>query len=215
MTYPVERPAMELTPVDGIDLELYDRGSGEPVVFVHGGSTDECSAVLQEPALDHPDAVHTLALAEPSLPVETAEPEVGPAVEAAVQRYMTGDKEGAVRTAFSAICGPGFDATFDRILPAGWLERWAADADTLIQHDIPALGSWGFTPEDAATIEAPVLNLVGADSAFAAVQPILQSWIPHAEPVTMPDTAHCIFEVAPRAAAEHLASFFSRHPLER
>ncbi len=277
MAYPVERPVMELTAVDGVELDLYDRGSGEPVVFVHGGSTDECAAVIQEPALaerfrvihyqrrgwgrsshdglplsideqaadcravmrhlgidrahlaglsygatillqfavDHPDAVHTLALAEPGLPVEPEDPRVGTAVEEAGQLYAAGDKAGAIRTAFMAICGPSFDATFDRILPAGWLERWVAAADTLFQHDVPALGSWGFTPDDAATIDAPVLNLAGADSAFKDVHPILQSWIPHAEPVVMPDTEHCIFEVEPRAAAEHLASFFSRHPLER
>ncbi|WP_255191293.1 alpha/beta fold hydrolase [Natronobeatus ordinarius] len=46
-----ELPEMEPLDVDGAELEVYDSGSGEPVVFVHGGGGDECFAVLQEPAL--------------------------------------------------------------------------------------------------------------------------------------------------------------------
>jgi pimeloyl-ACP methyl ester carboxylesterase len=42
---------MELTDINGVELELWDRGSGEPVVFVHGSMGDECAAVLVEPAL--------------------------------------------------------------------------------------------------------------------------------------------------------------------
>jgi hypothetical protein len=42
---------MELTEINGVELELWDRGSGEPVVFVHGSMGDECAAVLVEPAL--------------------------------------------------------------------------------------------------------------------------------------------------------------------
>jgi pimeloyl-ACP methyl ester carboxylesterase len=44
-------PAMQRTKINGVGLEIWDRGSGEPVVFVHGGMGDECAAVLVEPAL--------------------------------------------------------------------------------------------------------------------------------------------------------------------
>jgi pimeloyl-ACP methyl ester carboxylesterase len=43
--------AMQSTEINGVELEIWDRGSGEPVVFVHGGMGDECAAVLVEPAL--------------------------------------------------------------------------------------------------------------------------------------------------------------------
>lgn len=43
--------AMQRTEINGVELEIRDRGSGEPVVFVHGGMGDECAAVLKEPAL--------------------------------------------------------------------------------------------------------------------------------------------------------------------
>jgi len=37
--------------INGAQLEIRERGSGEPVVFVHGGMGDECAAVVKEPAL--------------------------------------------------------------------------------------------------------------------------------------------------------------------
>ena len=44
-------PKMQLTEINGVELEILDTGSGEPVIFVHGGMGDECFAVLAEPAL--------------------------------------------------------------------------------------------------------------------------------------------------------------------
>jgi pimeloyl-ACP methyl ester carboxylesterase len=42
---------MQRTTINGVELEIRDQGSGEPVVFVHGAMGDECAAVLVEPAL--------------------------------------------------------------------------------------------------------------------------------------------------------------------
>ena len=40
--------------INGVKMEIRDRGSGEPIVFVHGSMGDELAAVLTEPALaDH------------------------------------------------------------------------------------------------------------------------------------------------------------------
>jgi pimeloyl-ACP methyl ester carboxylesterase len=48
----MQMPNLKLTNIDGVELEIYDSGGrGEPVVFVHGGMSDECFAVIQEPAL--------------------------------------------------------------------------------------------------------------------------------------------------------------------
>lgn len=43
--------AMQRTEINGAQLEIRERGSGEPVVFVHGAMGDECAAVVKEPAL--------------------------------------------------------------------------------------------------------------------------------------------------------------------
>ena len=32
----MDLPVMQLTEINGVQLEVWDRGSGEPVVFVHG-----------------------------------------------------------------------------------------------------------------------------------------------------------------------------------
>ena len=54
-----EVPLLQPTQINGVNLGVYDQGSGEPVVFVHGAMSDECSAVLGEPALsDHYRLVH-------------------------------------------------------------------------------------------------------------------------------------------------------------
>lgn len=46
--------AMNRVQINGVTLEVRDRGAGEPVVFVHGAMSDECAAVLTEPVLaDH------------------------------------------------------------------------------------------------------------------------------------------------------------------
>jgi pimeloyl-ACP methyl ester carboxylesterase len=42
---------MQHVEINGVDLAIYDRGAGEPVVFIHGGSGDEAAAVLREPTL--------------------------------------------------------------------------------------------------------------------------------------------------------------------
>jgi pimeloyl-ACP methyl ester carboxylesterase len=42
---------MQRAKINGTELAVWERGSGEPVVFVHGGMGDECAAVIQEPAL--------------------------------------------------------------------------------------------------------------------------------------------------------------------
>ncbi|TVR76878.1 MAG: alpha/beta hydrolase [Sphaerobacteraceae bacterium] len=43
--------SMQRVIVDGAQLALWDIGAGDPILFLHGGSGDECLAVIQEPAL--------------------------------------------------------------------------------------------------------------------------------------------------------------------
>ena len=50
MSTTVAPPEMELVDVDGIELEVHDSGSGDPVVFIHT-ERDEWVAVLNEPVL--------------------------------------------------------------------------------------------------------------------------------------------------------------------
>ncbi|MFW6075622.1 MAG: alpha/beta fold hydrolase [Chloroflexota bacterium] len=52
-------PGMKPIEIDGVRREIFDSGDGEPVVFIHGGGSIECHAVLREPTLaDHYRLVH-------------------------------------------------------------------------------------------------------------------------------------------------------------
>ena len=46
----IETPEMELVDIDGVEMEIHDSGSGEPVVIIHT-IRDEWYAVLNEPVL--------------------------------------------------------------------------------------------------------------------------------------------------------------------
>lgn len=270
--------AMQRTDINGVELETYDRGSGEPVVFIHGAMGDECAAVLTEPALadayrlihyhrrgwrnserpeasvsieqqaadcravmqrlgverahvvgqsgggaialqlalDAPDAVHSLALLEPALlSVVGNAPGINEAMSEAGSLYEAGDRAGAVETFAQEVAGAEYRAAFDQTLPEGYVDRWAADADALFE-DMPAYQNWTFTREDAARISQPVLNMRGAHTRpyLQDVYETVQEWLPHAENVVLPDATHAMLQMNPKGAAEHLADFFSRHPLQ-
>jgi pimeloyl-ACP methyl ester carboxylesterase len=272
-------PAMQRTRINGVRLEIRDRGSGEPVVFVHGGMGDECVAVLAEPALanqfrlihyhrrgygnseapkapvsipqqaadcravmrhvgverahcvgqsgggvillqmalDFPEAVQSLALLEPALPSVLGNSQVfSETMVKAAGMYSSGDKVGATETFAREVGGADFRAVFDQTLPPGYFERWVADADTIIQSELPALQPWQVTREDAARITQPVLNVVGANTRpyFREIHETVRTWLPHAENFELPNATHCMLQTNPKGAAECLVSFFSRHRLK-
>lgn len=48
---------------------------------------------------------------------------------------------------------------------------------------------------------------------FKEVYETMQEWLPQADNVVLTDANHCMLQMNPRGAAEHLATFFGRHPL--
>jgi pimeloyl-ACP methyl ester carboxylesterase len=143
-------------------------------------------------------------------------PQFGATAEKMGALYESGDKAGAIEAFAREVGGPDFDAAraaMDKTLPPGYFERWIADADTLFRM----LGGepWTFTAEDAARIKCPVLNVMGADTRpyFREAYESIRGWLPQAENFVLPDANHCMLQMNPRGAAEHLAGFFSRHPI--
>jgi pimeloyl-ACP methyl ester carboxylesterase len=130
--------------------------------------------------------------------------------------YESGDKAGAVEAFGAEVGGADFRAAFDMTLPPGNFERWVAAADTIFQSEMPALQAWSFTSDDAARITQPVLNMRGASTRpyFQEVYATVRTWLPQAENVELPDANHCMLQTNPKGAAERLASFFARHPLQ-
>jgi pimeloyl-ACP methyl ester carboxylesterase len=166
-------------------------------------------------ALDAPDAVHSLALLEPSLVTVLSAETQGPSLEMVFQLYQAGDKAGAIDSFLRAVCGPGYRAVLDQALP-GAFEQHVADADTFLVHEVPAVGQWLFTREDALRISQPVLMAIGAKSDQATtnyIHELLLSWLPIAEPFVLADATHLMQVENPRGMAESLAAFYARHPL--
>lgn len=172
---------------------------------------------LLQMAHDHPEEVHSLVLLEPALySVIEAAPALNEAMTEAITLYEEGKKADAVDAFAREVCSDGYRADFERTLPEGSADRWAADADTLFRYDVPALESWTFTREDAARITQPALNITGAHTRpyLRKVYETVKEWLPHAENVVLPDATHCMLQTNPKGAAERLADFFSRHPLQ-
>jgi pimeloyl-ACP methyl ester carboxylesterase len=165
-------------------------------------------------ALDHPEAVHSLALLEPALVGFVAKgAEFRGALAPVIETHQNGDRRGALEGFFLQVAGPDWRRSFD-VLP-GSLEMALADIDNLFRVEIPAMGEWRFTRDDRSRIHQPVLAVVGGESApvFHEIQELVQSWFPQARPVTIPGTNHMLQAVEPRALAEVLASFWKKVPM--
>ena len=277
MSRSVKLPQMERVEINGVELEVHERGSGEPVVFIHA-LRDEWYGVLAEPALadryrliyyhrrghgesdgtglplsisqqaddcravmqhfgidrahvtglssggalalkfarDYPDAVHSLALLEPTVPgLLDADPAMQQQLERIRSLFEAGEMAAGIDAFLEGVAGPGYEERFDQTLPPGWFDRHLADWD-VFQHDIGAVKAWERSEADAARITAPVLNMKATDSLPRHQQyhETIQSWIPHAESAILKDTTHTMPQLKPGETAEYLADFFARHPME-
>jgi pimeloyl-ACP methyl ester carboxylesterase len=162
-------------------------------------------------ALDHPEAVHSLALLEPALVgLVPKGAELRDALAPVIKTHENGDRRAALEGFFLEVAGRDWRRSFD-LLP-GSLEMALADIDNLFRVEIPAMGEWHFTGDDQSRIHQPILAVVGGESApvFHEIQELVQSWFPHAQPVTIPGTNHMLQAVEPRAVAEVLASFWKK-----
>lgn len=186
---------------------------GVPSAHVVGHSSG--AAVGAQLALDHPGTVRTLSLLELSLlsvPSGAAFFEqVGPAFEA----YTSGDPERALALFVSAVSGLDWDtcrALLDANVP-GALAQAVKDADTFFEVELPALGEWTFTAEQAAAIQCPVLSVLGADTQplWVEVAAFLRSSLPHVEECVIPGAGHLLHMQRARPVARGLAKFLRHH----
>lgn len=172
-------------------------------------------ATLLQLALDAPDAVHTLSLLEPPLPVPSAEAFIG-RLAALFPVYEAGDRVRAVDEFLDIVLGPGeYRAAVESHLPTGWHDRAVADIDTLYQVEFPALADWQFTADIARRITQPVLSVVGAnsDQFFVECDALIRQWMPQAESFVLPNASHGLQFMNPRGMAGALVAFLAKHPM--
>lgn len=162
-------------------------------------------------ALDAPDRVRTLTLLEPAARGASASPEAAAALGPVFAAYRRGDTAGAVDLFLGIVCGPGYRADLERILPGGFATA-VARADVFFQAEMPAIGGWSFGSADAAEVAAPVLNVRGTDTAprFVEASDLVQTWFPDAEQLWLADTGHFLMLQRPEEVAKGLVAFLER-----
>jgi pimeloyl-ACP methyl ester carboxylesterase len=165
--------------------------------------------------LDAPEAVQSLALLEPPMPVPSAEAFFAN-VPPIAAKFQAGDNAGAVDAFMRVVGGEGYREAIDQTLAAGWFDRCAADIATFFQVEVPALGEWQITEEQTRRISAPTLSVCGSESApfFQEGHDLVQRWLPRVEAFQLAGATHALQMQSPRELAEALAAFIARHPMQ-
>jgi pimeloyl-ACP methyl ester carboxylesterase len=166
-------------------------------------------------AHDHPDLVASLALLEPPLADPDAhrrqrEQVLFPAME----RYRAVDREIATDVFFTGVFNADWKTVMEAAIP-GAAGQAVASADAFLGREVPAIGAWSFGPAEAATINVPVLSVLGtaSDPFFSGSGPILHEWFRDVDDFDLVGANHQMQVMDPAGIAAALAGFFSRNPL--
>jgi pimeloyl-ACP methyl ester carboxylesterase len=179
---------------------------------VVGHSYGNCVAL--QVVVDAPGIVSSLALFDAPLPTAPSAPQWFDAVAPIVEKYLAGDRIGAMDDLFSATGGPDWRSEINRAIP-GAAEQVEKDVATLFESDIPSLPEWRFGAEEAAKITQPVLLLVAAENhpMFIDSRELLDSWLPRIESYVLPDATHLSYLLHPADTTTRLAHFLHRNAL--
>ena len=167
-------------------------------------------------ALDAPQLVHTLSLFEAGLLIGESAKSYRQALMRSRQRYREVGARVAVDE-FLQMRWPAYRENLEGVLPEAF-EQAVADAAAFYEADLPAGLDWRFGEEEARRIAQPVLVVLGEksialDPRFAETHRLLLDWLPTAESVVVPNATHFLQLENPRAIAEALTAFYTRHPL--
>ncbi len=182
---------------------------------VAGHSTG--AAVAAQLAMDSPDTVATLALLELSIFSVPSGPAflegAGPVFDA----YQAGHHDEAVAMFLSAVSGLDWETCRglleDRV--PGIVTQAVKDADTFFGVELPALVDWTFGTEHAATIQQPVLSVLGSNTQalWVEVAAFLRASLPNVEACTVEGVGHLLHLQRPEPVARALATFLGSHPI--
>ena len=185
---------------------------------VHIAGHSSGAAVAAQLALDHPEYVHTLMLLEPSL---ISVPSLGAfftQVEPALEAYASGDHADALAIFMSAVSGIEWTrgrALLEESIP-GAVEQAIRDADTFFGIELPALTEWTFGAEQAASVDRPVLSVVGSETqpVWVEVAEFLRSALPQVDECTIDGVGHLLHLQRPEPVAREMAEFLARNSMD-
>ncbi|MEU3986677.1 alpha/beta hydrolase [Streptomyces sp. NPDC026672] len=186
-------------------------GAGPVDVVGHSSGAD----VALQLALARPDLVRSLVLLEAAFPYAPDEPK-SPAMPLAIQAAREGNFEAAFDLFLAGVSGEGFREVFVRQLGEDGLREAVASSRYFFTAEAGALSSWPFGAAEAATVEVPVLLVVGGEgerlgTPHRARSAQLASWLPRSETRIVPGVSHAMPLERPRLIAEVVEEFLASH----
>jgi pimeloyl-ACP methyl ester carboxylesterase len=182
------------------------------VVPAHVVGVSYSAAIALTLASSAPEAVRTLTVMEPPpVRVPSARQFLG-ANARLLETFRAKGPVVALDEFLAMLVGSDWRRESERDLP-GSVAAMERDAVTFFESDLPALLSWDFGAEDAATIRCPVLYVGGSDSGpwFAEVRARILQLLPHAEETTVKGAGHLLASTHPSDAARLMVDFLRRH----
>ena len=175
------------------------------------------AAIGAQMALDHPEAVHTLTLLEPTLVSLPRGQDFLEGARPVFEAYRRGDHAGAFAMFVAAASGLDWAtcrALLEERIP-GVVAQSIKDADTFFGIELPSLADWDFGAEQAAAIHRPVLSVVGAETQplWVEIADFLRAALPHVEESTIDGAGHLLQIQQPQLVAREIARFLGRNPL--
>lgn len=170
--------------------------------------------IALEMATQAPDRLLSAVLLEPPLAqaqTEAVQQAMKQLAEVAmplvVDKYTSGDADGAV-TAFLDFTSGVQDTVelIEPVLPEGARALAAADLNTWLQADLPAMGSWMADPAAVTQLTTPIVWIGGADSPpfFADSRALVQEWRPAMKAATIVGAGHYFPVLKPAETATAL-----------
>ena len=224
----MSKSAMRRVPVDGVELEVEVRGTGELVLLIQTALVaDEFLPLATQPALaDHYRVIryHRRGYANSSpvqgpgsIPRDAADARALLAALGVARAHVVGvSYSGAVALDrfLTRVIGPDWRAAIDRTLP-GAADQMQQDTGTFFDTDLPALLAWRFGAEDARRITQPGLHIGGSQSGpwFAEVRQLVLTWLPQADDVVLAGADHSLALTHPGEVAAALVAFLRRYPI--
>ena len=175
------------------------------------------AAIAAQMALDHPEAVHTLTLLEPTLVSLPRGQEFLEQAAPVFDAYASGDHSAAVAMFVAAASGLDWQscrALLEERIP-GVVAQSIKDADTFFGIELPAVTEWEFGAEQAAAIHRPVLSVVGAETQplWVEIADFMHASLPHVEESTIDAVGHLLQIQEPEPVAREIAQFLGRNSM--
>lgn len=169
--------------------------------------------IAMELAIRAPDRLLSAILLEPPLlqaqteAVQQTLKEFAEVMVLIVDTYTSGDADGAVTTFCDVTSGvQDVIELIEPALPNGARALAAADLDTWLQVDGPAMDSWLADPATVKEITTPIAWIGGADSPplFTDSRALLQEWLPSAKVADIAGAGHYFPVLKPAETAATL-----------